>query len=156
VDRVVALPRLEGYDSGVPHDAQGFIPTDEYGRVPGLDDVYAAGDLTSFPVKQGGIATQQADAAAAAIAVQTGAKVEPIPFRPVLRGQFLTGFFPRYLRADPDARTSTVSTEPLWWPPAKIVGQHLAPFLAAHLGLPPAPPRPQSGISVDVALERSP
>jgi sulfide:quinone oxidoreductase len=157
VDRVVALPRLEGLRlSGVPHDAQGFIPTDEYGRVPGLDDVYAAGDLTSFPVKQGGIATQQADAAAAAIAVQTGAKVEPIPFRPVLRGQFLTGFFPRYLRADPDARTSTVSTEPLWWPPAKIVGQHLAPFLAAHLGLPPAPPRPQSGISVDVALERSP
>lgn len=157
VDRVVALPRLEGLRlSGVPHDAQGFILTDEYGRVPGLDDVYAAGDLTSFPVKQGGIATQQADAAAAAIAVQTGAKVEPIPFRPVLRGQLLTGFFPRYLRADPDARTSTVSTEPLWWPPAKIVGQHLAPFLAAHLGLPPAPPRPQSGISVDVALERSP
>jgi sulfide:quinone oxidoreductase len=157
VDRVVALPRLEGLRlSGVPHDAQGFIPTDEYGRVLGLDDVYAAGDLTSFPVKQGGIATQQADAAAGAIAVQTGAKVEPIPFRPVLRGQFLTGFFPRYLRADPDARTSIVSTEPLWWPPAKIVGQHLAPFLAAHLGLPPAPPRSQSGISVDVALERSP
>ncbi len=42
----------------------GFIPVDEYGRVRGLDDVFAAGDITNFPVKQGGIATQQADAAA--------------------------------------------------------------------------------------------
>lgn len=156
-DRVVALPRLEGLRlTGVPHDAQGFVPTDEYGRVLGLDDVYAAGDLTSFPVKQGGIATQQADAAAETIALQAGAPVKPMPFRPVLRGQLLTGVFPRYLRSEPHTGTSTVSTEPLWWPPAKIVGRHLAPFLAARLGLPEAPPRPASGIAVDVALERGP
>jgi sulfide:quinone oxidoreductase len=156
-DRVVALPRLEGLRlSGVPHDSQGFVPTDEYGRVLGLDDVYAAGDLTSFAVKQGGIATQQADAAAAAIAAHAGAPAKPMPFRPVLRGQLLTGNFPRYLRGEPGTRTSTISTEPLWWPPAKIVGHHLAPFLAARLGLPQAPPRAASGIPVDVALERSP
>jgi sulfide:quinone oxidoreductase len=156
-DRVVALPRLEGLRlAGVPHDAQGFVPTDEYGRVPGFYDVYAAGDLTSFPVKQGGIATQQADAAAEMIALQAGAPVKPMPFRPVLRGQLLTGGFPRYLRGEPHTGTSTVSTEPLWWPPAKIVGRHLAPFLAARIGLPQALPQPASGITVDVALECAP
>ena len=49
-----------------------------------------------------------------------------------------------------------VSTEPLWWPPAKIVGRHLAPFLAARIGLPQAPQHVASGITVDVALERAP
>ncbi len=151
-DRVVALPRLEGPRlAGVPHDAQGFVPTDEHARVQGLADVYAAGDLTSFPVKQGGIATQQADAAAAAIAVRAGAPAEQTPFRPVLRGQLLTGIFPRYLRGDPGAGTSTISTQPLWWPPAKIAGHHLAPFLAAQLGLPRMPP-PGPGIPIEVTL----
>jgi NADH dehydrogenase FAD-containing subunit len=46
-----------------------------------------AGDVTSFPVKQGGIATQQADAAAEAIAADLGAIAEAHPFRPVLRGE---------------------------------------------------------------------
>jgi sulfide:quinone oxidoreductase len=156
-DRVVALPRLEGIRlAGVPHDAHGFVRTDPYGRVPGLDDVYAAGDLTSFPVKQGGIAAQQADVAAAAISQRAGAPVRQTPFIPVLRGQLLTGMFPRYLRGEPATGASTVSTEPLWWPPAKIVGHHLAPFLATRLGLPQAAPQPTSGIPVDVALERSP
>ncbi len=43
---------------------------------PGLEDVYAAGDITSFPVKQGGIATQLADAAAQAIAARLGADLD--------------------------------------------------------------------------------
>lgn len=151
-DRVVALPRLEGPRlPGVPHDARGFVPTDKHGRVEGLGDVYAAGDLTSFAVKQGGIATQQADAAAASIAARAGATVRPTPFRPVLRGQLLTGIFPRYLYSEPGTPTSTISTEALWWPPAKIVGHHLAPFLAAQLGLPQMPP-PGPGIPIDVTL----
>src|SRR5215218_203826 len=59
VDRVVALPQLEGPQlAGIPQDAEGFVPTDEHGRVAHLEDVYAAGDLTQFPVKQGGIAAQ--------------------------------------------------------------------------------------------------
>jgi sulfide:quinone oxidoreductase len=151
-DRVVALPRLEGPRlPGVPHDSLGFVPTDEYGQVEGLGDVYAAGDLTSFAVKQGGIATQQADAAATSIAARAGATVRPAPFRPVLRGQLLTGLFPRYLSSEPGTPASTISTEPLWWPPAKIVGHHLAPFLAAQLGLPQMP-LPGPGIPIDVTL----
>jgi sulfide:quinone oxidoreductase len=135
-DAVVAIPQLLGPAlAGLPHDGAGFIPTDNEGRVPGTTDVYAAGDATQFRPKQGGLATQQADAVAAAIAVDLGAGVAPMPFRPVLRGLLLTGFVPRYLRSDTSAATSVIDTEPLWWPPAKIVGRYLAPFLAHQLGL---------------------
>ena len=80
VDRIVALPRLEGRPvDGLPADANGFIPVDEYARVRGLDDVWAAGDATDFPLKQGGIATQQADVAARAIAARAGAPVGSSP-----------------------------------------------------------------------------
>jgi hypothetical protein len=44
---------------------------------------------------------------------------------------------PRYLRSDTGTGRSLIDTEPLWWPPAKIVGRHLAPFLAEQLGLAP-------------------
>jgi sulfide:quinone oxidoreductase len=155
-DRVVAMPKLEGAPpDGVPHDAEGFVPVDEHGRVVGVDDVLAAGDLTTFPVKQGGIATQQADAAAATIAAQAGAPIDPEPFRPVLRGILLTGVFPRYLRAELGKRSSTVDTEPLWWPPAKIVGRHLAPFLAEQLGLSEQPPPSlaEGAVRVEVDLD---
>ena len=68
-DRVVALPRLYGPPiDGIPQTRDGFIIVDEQSRVAGFRDVFAAGDVTSFPVKQGGIAAQQADAAAEAIA----------------------------------------------------------------------------------------
>ena len=53
------------------------MPVDEHAAVAGLEDVYAVGDATSFPIKQGGLATQQADAAAAAIAAAAGAPVRP-------------------------------------------------------------------------------
>ena len=54
--------------AGIPHNSSGFVHTDTFGRIPALDDVYAAGDGTSFPIKQGGLAAQQADAAASLIA----------------------------------------------------------------------------------------
>ncbi len=142
-DRVIALPRLEGPRlAGLPCDRDGFIPTDDRCRVGSEVDVYAAGDATQFPLKQGGIATQQADTAAAEIAAQAGAPVEPEPFKPVLRGLLLTGMVPRYLRGEPGTARSTVDTEALWWPPSKIVGHYLAPFLAAKLGLSEAQPPP--------------
>jgi sulfide:quinone oxidoreductase len=135
-DRVVALPRLEGpHVEGLPCDRHGFLPVDERCRVGTEVDVYAAGDATQFPLKQGGIATQMADAAAAEIAVLAGAPIEPEPFKPVLRGLLLTGMAPRFLRSEPGGRESAVDTEALWSPPAKIVGRHLAPFLATKLGL---------------------
>jgi hypothetical protein len=102
--------------------------------------VYAVGDMTNFPLKQGGIAAQQADAAAEAIAARAGAPLDPTPFRPVLRGLLLTGMAPRYLRSEAGATRSEVDAEALWWPPAKIVGRFPAPFLAGHLGVPGEPP----------------
>lgn len=68
-DRVVSMPSYEGRQiDGIPRDQRGFIPVDEHGRVRGLPDVFAAGDATDFPVKQGGLAAQEADAVAEAIA----------------------------------------------------------------------------------------
>jgi sulfide:quinone oxidoreductase len=136
VDDVVTLAQLEGPAlPGLPSDATGFITVDEHSRVTGLEDVYAAGDGTSFPVKQGGIATQQADAAAESIAAQMGAAVTPAPIRPTLRGMLLTGIAPTYMRAQ-IAGTAGDSFEtahnPLWWPPSKIAGRYLAPYVANH------------------------
>jgi sulfide:quinone oxidoreductase len=155
-DATVALPQLLGPAlPGIPHDGGGFIPTDTEGRVAGTTDIYAAGDATQLRPKQGGLAAQQADAVAAAIAAEAGASVTPRPFRPVLRGLLLTGFVPRYLRSDTVAGTSVVNTEPLWWPPAKIVGRYLAPFLAAEVGLGPTLSQAvqASGIEIDVELD---
>ena len=64
--------------------------------------MFAAGDVTIGPVKQGGLATQQADAVAEAIATEAGAAVTPRPCRRVLRGVVLTGEAPLYLRRDLD------------------------------------------------------
>jgi sulfide:quinone oxidoreductase len=134
-DRVVALPRLEGPRlTGLPFDRDGFIPVDEYCRVGSEVDVYAAGDATRFPLKQGGIAAQQADVAAAVIASRVGAAAAPRPFRPVLRGLLLTGMTPRFLRSEPGTAESLADTQALWAPPAKIVGRYLSPFLADKLG----------------------
>src|SRR5215211_2111221 len=135
-DRVVSVPVPEGLRiPGIPTDGHGFIRTGQNGHVEGFEDVYAAGDITSFPLKQGGIATQQADAAAESIAALAGAPVIPRPFRPVLRGLLLTGLTPRFLSANLLDANSEADTEPLWWPPAKVVGKYLAPFLAEHVGL---------------------
>jgi sulfide:quinone oxidoreductase len=135
-DRVVSLPVPQGRRiPGLPDDGRGFVRTNQFGAVEGRDDVFAAGDITAFPIKQGGIATQQADAAAASIAALAGAAVEPQPFEPRLRGLLLTGLTPQFLTAGLLDRSSEADTEPLWWPPAKIVGRYLAPFLAEHVGL---------------------
>lgn len=159
-DRVVALPRLQGAPiDGLPQTVYGFIPVDSHCRVHGVDDVFAAGDITSFTVKQGGIATQQADAAAEAIAAAAGVDLTPQPFRPVLRGLLLTGKEPRYLRreirGDP-AQEPEASTEPLWWPPSKIVGRYLAPYLASVAGVESPPELPANipgTLPVEVELD---
>ena len=109
----------------------------------GARGVYAAGDATAFPIKQGGLATQQADAVAEAIAVDLGFRRDARPFRPVLRGLLLTGGAPLYLRAElgpagevraarhaPAAIAGEASSRALWWPPGKIAGRYLAPYLA--------------------------
>jgi len=162
-DRVVTIPRLDGpFLEGVPHDEEGFIPTDDFGRIDGLENgAYAVGDVTTFPIKQGGLAAQQADAAAELIAAAAGAAVDPAPFRPVLRGLLLTGLEPSYLRAEVSGgkgETSMATSQPLWWPPGKIAGKHLAPWLAtlAQDDLRPPPPSGSEPIEVDVELSRPP
>jgi len=130
-DVVVALGLVEGPRiPGLPHDADGFLEIDEHGRVRGCDDVFAAGDATAFPIKHGSLAAAQADAIAETIAAGAGALADPAPFRPVVRGMLLTGAEPLYIRAELGG-SATVTTEPLWSPPAKIVGRYLTPFLAA-------------------------
>ena len=139
-DRVVTLaapapPAI----AGLPSDPYGFLPTDAHGRVHGAAWVYAAGDITTFPLKQGGIAAQQADSAAEHIAASAGALVTPRPFRAVLRGMLLTGQRPAYLRSEVSGGRGgpdVVGVEPLWWPPAKIVAKYLGPFLAEQTGSP--------------------
>jgi sulfide:quinone oxidoreductase len=88
VDRVVALPTLRGRPiPGVPVEEHGFVEIDEHCRVKGLEHVWAVGDITTFPVKSGGMATEQADVAAEAIAAAAGAGIDPRAFNPVGRGE---------------------------------------------------------------------
>lgn len=130
---VIALPLIEGPRiPGLPTDDGGFIPIDDHARVKGTDDVYAAGDGTNFPIKQGGIGTQQADAAAEEIAARAGADVDPEPFRPILRGKLLTGEESLNLRSEPagGGGEGVASLDYLWWPPHKVGGRYLASWLA--------------------------
>jgi sulfide:quinone oxidoreductase len=134
VDRIVALPELYGPAlRGLPAGDHGLIPVDSHCRVRGVERVYAAGDATDYPLKYGGIAAQQADTAAQAIAALAGLAVEPAPFEPVIHGILLTGAAPRYLSAKivgGQAVSSEVTDTPTWSPPAKIVAKYLAPYLA--------------------------
>jgi sulfide:quinone oxidoreductase len=156
-DRVVSMPSYEGRRiDGIPRDQRGFIPVDEHGRVRGLPDVFAAGDATDFPVKQGGLAAQQSDAVAATIAAQLNEEVEPEPFHPTLRGLLLTGKRPRYLRNELEGgqgETSAVTDHALWFPRGKVAGRYLAPLLASLAGesLEPSKAVLDSSTEIDLA-----
>ena len=132
--RIVALPLLEGVAiAGLPTDPHGFVPVDRDGRVLGLDGVYAAGDVTTYPVKHGGLAAQQADDVATAIAAKAGLAAPSRPRAPIVRGVLLTGGRPHFLQAqlgEGGAVASRVSDVCPWDPPTKIVAAHLGPYLA--------------------------
>jgi sulfide:quinone oxidoreductase len=137
VDRVIALPELFGPSTpGVPkRDGYGFIPIDVHCAVPGLERVYAAGDATDFAVKHGGVAAQQADVAAEAIAALAGAPVEPTKFHPVIHGILLGGEKPLYLSAHitgGHGSSSEISDTPTWSPPSKIAAKYLATYLESR------------------------
>jgi sulfide:quinone oxidoreductase len=133
--RFVTLPRLEGVPvAGLPQDAEGRLETDLHGRVIGVPGVYAAGDITAFPVNQGSVAAQQADAVAETIAAEAGAPVDARPFAPVLSGILLTGREPLHLSAPLEGghgSTTTVARDALWSPATKVAARHLGPFLTA-------------------------
>jgi len=133
VDRVVALPELYGPAvRGLPAGEHGMIPIDGHSRVPGVERVYAAGDATDFALKYGGIAAQQADAAAESIAALAGLPIEPAPIHPVIHGILLTGAEPLYLSArftGGRGFSSEITDQPTWSPPTKIAAKYLAPYL---------------------------
>ena len=139
IDLAISLIRLGGPAiHGLPHDHQGFLPVDEHGRVTGVERVFAAGDATAFPIKQGGLATQQADVVAELLAAELGADVKPGEFRPVLRAVLFGGREQRYLQAELDrlVDSSTASVSPLWPESSKVVGRYLSPYLDALDELP--------------------
>jgi len=147
VQSIVSLPRLGGpWVGGLPHDDEGFLPADEHGAVKGVDSVWAAGDGTDFPIKQGGLAAQQADAAARAIAARLGADVAPTPFRPVLRGLLLDPRGRRFL----DSTRGDMPAAPLWWPPTKVAAPHLGRYLFPES--PPASPTTEQPVDVGQLL----
>ena len=149
-DNAVALPALEVPTiEGLPQRWRGFLPTDTRMHVAGLDRVWAAGDVTWFPVKQGGLAAQQAQVASKAIAAAAGARVPAASFRPGLRAALLTGAVPLLLEsADLDAGTT-------WWPPAKAAGRYLGPYLAAkrHEAAPTGRQEAPEGLKETMASE---
>jgi sulfide:quinone oxidoreductase len=133
-DAVVSAPELAAATlPGLPTEARGFVPADEFGRVDGRDDLYVVGEASAEHVGHGGIAAQQAETAASAIAALIDPALAPRPFRPVLRAALLAGDEPIYVRTELDGRRRTeLATRPLWWPPVKIAGRHLGPALDAH------------------------
>ena len=133
-DRIVTLPRLMGPGiAGLPAGLDWFVPIDDYCRVPGTGGrIFAAGDVTQSPIKHGGLATQQADTAAAGIAHLVGAAPRPAPLRPIIRGTLFTGDKPLYLSAHVDGAlgwTSEVHEHPPWPLDSKIVAAELGPYL---------------------------
>jgi sulfide:quinone oxidoreductase len=133
-DVVVALPELHAPTTrGLPTTADGFLAVDADGCLIGAPDVYAVGDCTDFPIKQGGLAAQQADIVVEHLAARAGAPVTPGLLHPVLRARMLTGEGDLWLRRDLDdvADQGTVAAHALWWPPDKVAGRWLAPYLAA-------------------------
>jgi sulfide:quinone oxidoreductase len=137
-DRVVALPELRGPRiTGIPANWSGFVPADRDGRVEGLSHVYAAGDVTTFPIKQGGLAAQQADVVAHAIAGTLGAPVKELHQSRILLARVLHGAGAVVLRTELDAlgRPTGMTIEHRESRRAedlKVFGRYLTPYLATY------------------------
>jgi sulfide:quinone oxidoreductase len=100
--------------------------------VPGVKDIYAAGDATEFPIKMGGIGSQQADVVAQSIAALAGTSVTAERFDPMIHGMLMTHEQPRYLTAHITGGhgfSSEITDTPTWSPPRKIAAKYLAPYL---------------------------
>jgi hypothetical protein len=99
--------------------------------------VWAAGDGTDNPIKQGGVAAQLADTVAGSIAALAGVGGEVRPFAPVLEGVLMTGGTARYLRATPPGPDgdgeSTFTQLPRGDAPPKIAARYLGPHLSGRV-----------------------
>jgi sulfide:quinone oxidoreductase len=135
-DAVITLPRLEGRTiGGVPHDKDGFVVVDDHGGAIGLERVYAAGDVSSLPFKQGPFATQQADAVAEAIAAALGAGITPRAAGPRMRAVLWTGQGPRYLsNGNGGEKTSSPSQRHLeFLHNGRLTARYLSPLVDSLL-----------------------
>ena len=141
-DRIITMPRIAGPSirglAGA--GASGFIPIDKHCSVPGTGGrVFAAGDAVNYPIKHGGLGTQMADVAAAAIAKLAGAVDSAPAFNPVIRGKLLTGSEPVYMTAHPlgsESFASEVFDSPPWLPDEKVIAAELGLYLASLEGSP--------------------
>lgn len=152
LDRIVATPRLRGpYLRGLPVGELGFVPIDPYCRVPGRRTVFAAGDVTTCPVKHGGIAAQQADVVACGIAALAGVPDVRRPFRPRLEARLVTGAGPLYLGADligGEPFGSVATDAPGRATGSKVIAAELDDVLAAAGGS--APQGTEAGVEQSV------
>jgi sulfide:quinone oxidoreductase len=104
-------------------------------RVEGLEDVYAAGDLTTFPIKQGGLAAQQADVVAQTIAASLGVPVKQVRAPRVLHARVPGGEPPVFLRTEFDwsgqpTRSALVRADDEGSAKAaKVPGRYLLPYV---------------------------
>ena len=135
-DRVVAVPELRGRRfTGLPASRSGFVPVDASGRVEGLNDVYAAGDLTTFPIKQGGLAAQQADVVAHTIAAGLGVPVKQHRAPQVVQARLLGGDPAVFLRTEfdwsgqPTRATLVHADDEDTAKAAKVFGRYLLPYV---------------------------
>jgi sulfide:quinone oxidoreductase len=91
---------------------------------------------------------------AEAIAARAGADVRPQPFRPVLRGVLLTGRGQAWVRTVAAGGDGEAQRRALFWPPTKIAGRYLSPYLAELDRANAAGEAPQpSGHAVELDLE---
>ena len=142
-DRVVAMPELRARRmTGVPAKRAGFVPVDASGRVEGLQDVYAAGDTTTFPIKQGGLAAQQADVVAQTIAAGLGISIKEVRAPRVLQARLIGGEPALFLRTEfdwsgrPSHATLVRGDDEEAAKTAKVLGRYLVPYLETRRPLP--------------------
>ncbi len=136
-DTVISLPLLNGPAfAGLPLDRRGFVRVDSRMAVPGAEHVYAAGDATAGAIKQGGLAAQQADTAAAEIVRACAGDTSRVPYAPVLRGKLsIPGGEELYLRRALDGLDAGRSAErPLWQPSSVVCAWRLARWLSHRPG----------------------
>lgn len=153
----VTLGLTEGPEiPGLPCNPEGYLQTDPFGRVYGTENVYAAGDVTAFPIKQGGLAAQQANVAARSIAAAAGAPVKPTAFEAVLKGRILSGRSHLYMDAPiigGKGDSTVIASQPLWQPATRIAAEFLTPVLceiAPQIALGDSAPDQEDGIEVSL------
>lgn len=133
IDRLVVMPQLEAVvPDGVPTSENGFVAVDQSQLVAGTENIYAIGDVTDFPFKQGGLAGAEADAAVSAIAARLGSGGNPVPFDGEVRGVLLAADQRLILRARVTASgAESLPVEDSSQPLPKIDGALLSARIAA-------------------------